>query len=99
MEIMKKRIRNLVFLIVCVFALTSARAQNVRTPMEDVVNAIRMGRVEDMDKYFDNFVPITLNNNQSVYSHNQATAVLKDFFEKNSARDLVVMDNGSPTPT
>jgi hypothetical protein len=67
--------------------------------MEDMVNAIRTNRVEDMVKYFDNFVPITINNNQSMFSHNQAEVVLKDFFEKNNPKDFVVMDNGSPNNT
>ena len=67
--------------------------------MEDMVNAIRTDRVVDMVKYFDNFVPITINNNQQIYSHNQAQVVLQDFFDKNSARDFVIMDNGSPDNT
>ncbi len=50
-------------------------------------------------KYFDSFVPITINNSQSVYSHNQAEVVLRDFFEKNPTRDFDVMDNGSPNNT
>ena len=76
--------------------LFTAQAQTSRSPMEDMVNAIRTDRVVDMVKYFDNFVPITINNNQQIYSHNQAQVVLQDFFDKNSARDFVIMDNGSP---
>ncbi len=64
--------------------------------MEDMVNAIKNNRVEDMVKYFDNIVPITINNTQSIYSKNQAEVVLKDFFEKNIPKDFLVMDNGSP---
>jgi hypothetical protein len=64
--------------------------------MEDMVNAIKNNRVEDMVKYFDNIVPITINNTQSIYSRNQAEVVLKDFFEKNIPKDFLVMDNGSP---
>jgi hypothetical protein len=52
-----------------------------------------------MVKYFDNIVPITINNVQNVYSHNQAELVLRDFFDKNVPRDVTVMDNGSPTKT
>ena len=64
--------------------------------MEDMVNAIKNNRVEDMVKYFDNIVPITINNTQSTYSRNQAEVVLKDFFEKNTPKDFLIMDNGSP---
>lgn len=52
-----------------------------------------------MVKYFDNIVPITINNNQSIYSRNQAEVVLKDFFEKNIPKDFLIMDNGSPNNT
>jgi len=61
-----------------------------------MVNAIKNDRVTDMAKYFDNFVPITINNAQTVYSHNQAEVVLHDFFDKNLPRDFDVMENGSP---
>ena len=64
-----------------------------------MANAIKSARVSDMVKYFDNFVPITINNSQTVYSHNQAEVVLRDFFEKNVPRDFTVMDNGSPDRT
>jgi hypothetical protein len=79
------------------FLCWSADAQGNRAPIEEVVNAIRLNRVSDMVRYFDNFVPITINNNQSIYSHNQAELVLRDFFDKNNPRDFVVTDNGSPS--
>lgn len=50
----------------------------------------------DMEKYFDNFVPITLNGNQAIYSRNQAEVVLRDFFDKNTPRDFNAMENGAP---
>ena len=89
---MKKVLLSAIFILL----LFTAQAQSSRTPMEDMVNAIRTSRVADMVKYFDNFVPITINNNQQIYSHNQAQVVLQDFFDKNNSRDFVIMDNGSP---
>lgn len=67
--------------------------------MEDVVGAIKNNRIEDMSKYFDNIVPVTINNTQTIYSRNQAEVVLKDFFDKNLAKDFLIMDNGSPNAT
>jgi hypothetical protein len=91
-------IKKLIIVVGCVLMLNplSSNGQNSRSPMEDMVNAIRTNRAEDMVKYFDSFVPITINNNQAMYSHNQAEVVLKDFFERNNPKDFVVMDNGSP---
>ena len=91
--------KKLVLLVSCTLLFFTVQAQSSRSPLEDMANAIKNNRVSDMVKYFDNFVPITINNSQSVYSHNQAEVVLRDFFEKNQPRDFNVMDNGSPDNT
>lgn len=94
---MKRYINKLLVTICCLLVLqTSFAQQATHTPIEDMTNAIRNDRVVDMVKYFDNFVPLTMNNNQSIYSRNQAELILKDFFEKNATREFTVMDNGSP---
>ncbi len=80
-------------------AVHAMHAQSTRSPIEDMTNAIRNDRVSDMVKYFDNFVPLTINNAQSIYSRNQAEVVLKDFFDKNIPKELDVNDNGSPDNT
>ena len=91
---MKKIILSVTFTLL----LFTVHAQNNgnHSPIEDVVNAIKNDRVSDMVKYFDIFVPITINNNQQIYSRNQAQIVLQDFFDKNNSKDFLVMDNGSP---
>jgi len=89
--------KNFILLVSCTFFLFTAQAQTARPPMEDVVNAIKNNRIEDMSKYFDNIVPVTINNTQTIYSRNQAEVVLKDFFDKNIPKDFLIMDNGSPT--
>ena len=77
---MKHYINKLLVIICCLLVVNTGYAQqSTRTPLEDMVNAIRNDRVADMVKYFDNFVPLTINNNQSIYSHNQAEVILKDF--------------------
>lgn len=96
---MKPYLKKLLLSACFLSVFHAAQGQGMRTPLEDMVNAIRNDRVVDMVKYFDNFVPVTINNNQSIYSHNQAEVVLKDFFEKNVPREFTVMDNGSPDNT
>ena len=93
---MNNGMKRFLLLVSCTLLLFTARAQSSRSPLEDMSNAIRNNRVMDMAKYFDNFVPITINNVQAIYSHNQAAIVLEDFFEKNNPKDFSVMDNGSP---
>ncbi|MBC7555213.1 MAG: DUF4783 domain-containing protein [Taibaiella sp.] len=77
--------------------MSTAHAQGYRAPMDEVVNAVRSNRVTDISRYFDNFVPININNSTSNYSRNQAELVLHDFFDKNPPRDFKVMDSGSPS--
>ena len=93
---MKNYLKKFLLSASCLLVFGAAEAQGTRTPLEDMVNAIRNDRVVDMVKYFDNFVPVTINNAQSIYSRNQAEVVLKDFFDKNIPKDFQVMDNGSP---
>jgi len=89
---MKKAILSIKFTLL----LFIAHAQNNgNAPLENVVNAIKNDRIADMAQYFDNFVPVTINNIQQVYSHNQAHVVLQDFFDKNNPKDFLIMDNGS----
>ncbi len=95
---MKNYLKRLLLLVSCTLVLftVNAQSQSGRTPIEDMVNAMKNNRVADMAKYFDTFVPITINNNQTVYSHNQAEIVLRDFFDKNNPANFEAMDNGSP---
>ncbi|WP_345081422.1 DUF4783 domain-containing protein [Nemorincola caseinilytica] len=89
--------KKLLLLVVsCTLLFFTVQAQTGHPPMEDVVNAIKTNRIEDLSRYFDNIVPITINNNQTIYSRNQAEVVLKDFFDRNVPKDLLIMDNGSP---
>ena len=81
------------------FSLSIAFAQNSKAGMDEVLNAIKHNHIQDIGKYLDNFVPITINNNQANYSHNQAQLVLNDFFGKNPPRDFVVMNTGTPNST
>jgi hypothetical protein len=90
---MKKLI---LFVVSCTLLFFTVNAQTGQPAMEDVVNAIKNNRIEDLSKYFDNIVPVTINNTQTIYSRNQAEVVLKDFFDRNVPKDFLIMDNGSP---
>lgn len=77
-------------LLISIFSF-SAKAQ----ALEDVVNGMRSSNVTMLTKYFDSYVAITMNNNQSVYSKTQAEMVLKDFFAKNTIKDFDIVQNGT----
>ena len=93
---MRSFTKKLILTVGCLLLLVSAHAQS---QLEDVVNAIRSNKISDITKYFDNIVPITMNNVQATYSRSQAEIVLKDFFTKNSPNDLAILNSGSPNNT
>ena len=96
---MNKALRRLIFSICGAFIISMASAQSGKSPLDEVLNAIKTNHIQDIGKYLDNFVPITINNSQSNYSHNQAQLVLNDFFSKNPTRDFVLMNSGTPGNT
>jgi len=89
--------KKIVLLIGCTLFFISVQAQSSRTSLEDMVSAIKLNRIQDVEKYMQSFVTISINNAQSVYSRNQAQVVLHDFFDKNDAKDMMVMDSGTPS--
>ena len=92
---MNKFYKRTLFLLIWTISVFVAKAQT----LEDVVNNIRSNNVAGVIKCFDNFVTITLNNNQSVYSKTQAEQVVKDFFAKNPVKDFTVAQSGTSSAT
>ena len=54
----------------------------------EVLNAIRSGNANEMAKYFDNTVEITLPQRSNSYSKSQAELVLRDFFHDNNVKSF-----------
>ncbi len=92
-EEMENKVKR--FVIVLGILCLSLRGYSQSNPLQEVLASIRNNRVQDISRYFDSFVPITINNSPSNYSHNQAELVLRDFFDKNPPREFVVTDNGT----
>jgi hypothetical protein len=90
---MKQLYKRLLFTVGIL--LTLSGAAQAQAALEDVTNGVRTGNVLAISPYFDNIVPITLNNTQSTYSRTQAEMVLKDFFTRNVPRDFVVANSGT----
>lgn len=91
---MNKFYKKAFLTIACSLLVVAAQAQSV---LEDVVNAIRNSNVAAIEKYYDNIVPITMNSTQSAYSRTQASLVLKDFFTRNTPKDVLILNSGAAT--
>lgn len=89
---MKNLYLRIVITLSVLFVFTGAKAQGA---LEDVSNGVRTGNVAAIAPYFDNIVPITLNNTQSAYSKQQAEMVLKDFFSRNTPKEFLVASSGT----
>ena len=63
--------------------------------MDDVVGVLNSNKLENIVKYFDNMVDITLNNNQSTYSRSQAEVVIRSFFSKNAITSFKIKYKGN----
>ncbi len=90
-----KRFLKILILLFFAGAGQHAYSQGSASAIDDVVNAFRAGRVENLERYIDKYLSVEINNNVGNYSHNQARQVLKDFLTKNPPIELNVNNNVS----
>lgn len=57
----------------------------------EIISAIKSGKSDNVSKYFDSTVEITLPTKSSSYSKSQASFVLSDFFEENPVKGFQVI--------
>ena len=62
--------------------------------IEEVLTALRTGNANQLAKYFDNRVDISLPNKSDNFSKKQAEMILKDFFASNMVKNFVVKHKG-----
>jgi len=86
--------KNLLIFLLTVSSL-AVQAQFAKNPMKEVVSSFKLNHLQDISRYMDDYISVTLNNNQSLYSKNQAEIIIKDFFDKNAASEFSVINDGS----
>ena len=62
--------------------------------IDDVVTAMRSGNANQLSKYFDSRVDISLPGKSDNYSKSQAEMILKDFFNNNEVKSFQVKHKG-----
>jgi hypothetical protein len=62
--------------------------------LEDVISALRSGNANELAKYIDDNVEISLPDKSDRYSRAQAVAVLQDFFNGSGVRSFEVKHKG-----
>ena len=62
--------------------------------IDDVATAMRSGNVNQLSRYLDNRVDITLPDKSDTYSKTQAEMVIRDFFSTNGVQNFQIKHKG-----
>lgn len=62
---------------------------------DDVVTAIKNSNAKEISKFLNTSVELTINNNEGVYSKQQAEMLLKKFFTQNAFKSITIQHRGS----
>ncbi len=62
--------------------------------IEDVISAMKTGNSNQVAKYFDNNVEISMPDKSNSYSKSQAELVLRDFFASNQVKSFEIIHKG-----
>ncbi|MGE5107028.1 MAG: DUF4783 domain-containing protein [Sphingobacteriales bacterium] len=87
---MKRNLRT-ILLIILVTGLFSFRLFGI---LDDVIGAMKAGSSDQLAKYFDNVVEITMPDKSNSYSKSQAEIIMKDFFNNNKVKSFDVLHKG-----
>ena len=85
--------RKIFFLSTVVIAFLMSAFKPI-TGLEDVINALKGGNAEELSKYIDDNIEISLPDKSDNYSRTQAVMVLKDFFNNNGVTGFEVQFKG-----
>lgn len=79
-------------LLVAPLILLSAFTQ--QNDIDGVIGALRSGNAEDLSKFFDENVELTLPDKSDNFSKAQAVLILRDFFNNNGVKNFDVKHKG-----
>jgi hypothetical protein len=85
--------RKIIFLSTVVMAFMMAAFKPI-AGLDDVINALKAGNAQELAKYIDDNIEISLPDKSDNYSRAQAVMVLKDFFNNNGVTGFDVQFKG-----
>lgn len=77
--------------IILSIAIAGLLSSFLNISFTEVLDAIKSGNANEVAKYFDNTVEITLPGKSNSYSKSQAQLVLRDFFNTNNVKNFQVI--------
>lgn len=91
---MKKNIMKSLLTSILVVATVMMSSFTQPSTIDDVIGAIRTGDADELSKYFDDNVELTLPVKSDSYSKAQAQIILKDFFGNNGVKGFELKHKG-----
>ncbi len=80
------------FLLIAPLVVLTAFTQ--KNDIDGVIGALRSGNAEELSRYFDDNVELTLPDKSDNYSRAQAVLILRDFFSNNSVSNFELKHKG-----
>jgi hypothetical protein len=90
--IKQKTMKNFLLILSSLVVLSSF---TMLAGIDDVISAIKSGNANNVSKYFDNTVEISLQGKSGSYSKSQGEIVLKDFFASNGIKKFTIIHAGN----
>jgi hypothetical protein len=81
------------YILTAVFVLVMAVA--FADAFDDVVTAMKVQSAKDISKFMNTSVELTINDNEGVYSKQQAEIMLRNFFAQNQPKTITIQHKGS----
>lgn len=74
----------------CAILIMASFTRVSTTPIDEVISAVKSGNANQLARYFDQTVEISLPDRSDAYSKTQAELVMKDFFQSKAVKNFNV---------
>jgi hypothetical protein len=86
--------KSFISTLTIVLSLVMVSFTNQTSNLDSVIDALKDGKANELGKYLDENVEITLPDKSNSYSKAQAILILKDFFDNNEVKTFEVKHKG-----
>ena len=93
-HIQMKTIKRFLLGFSIVFGLSMLQAQSLEVP-SSIVTALDAGNASQLSAYLNDNVELMIGNQNDVFSKQQASGIIADFFRKNRVTDFQILHKGN----
>ena len=88
---MKNTVVKYIFGLMVMFSTSVVWADG----FDDIVTALKNSNAKEVSKFFNGNVELTINDNEGVYSKQQAEMMIKNFLVNNQPKNITIQHRGS----